>query len=392
MTASPNPSPNPSPAAIASERALTLGILGGGQLGRMLVHAAQRMGLKTLVLDPDANAGAVQASNDAIVAAYDDPAALDALAARCANVTTEFENVPAASLARLGAAGVAVSPPAKAVEIAQDRRAEKRFFAECCFPGILKTARLGYDGKGQVRVTNRAELAAAWDSLKQAACVLEQRVHLAWECSVVLARGKDGQIVSLPLHINTHRNGILHTTHVGMLPDGFPDASGSDFERIYSSVYVKSAFDAAKNIANRLGYVGTLCVEFFVLQDGSLRINEIAPRPHNSGHHSIDSCSVSQFELQARAAVGWPMVAPRLHSPCVMLNLLGDIWFAAGSEAPQEPNWAGVLALPGAHLHLYGKAEARRARKMGHLTVTGASAEDVRATLACAQAILGIAA
>jgi 5-(carboxyamino)imidazole ribonucleotide synthase len=400
-----------------NSRALSLGILGGGQLGRMLVHAAQRMGLCTVVLDPDSEGGAAQASNAAIAAGYGDATALDELAKRCAQVTTEFENVPAASLQRLADAGVAISPPVRAVQIAQDRREEKRFFAECaaqhggpgpvayaviesaadvqtapeaCFPGILKTAQLGYDGKGQVRVANRAELAAAFAALKGVPCVLEQRVDLAWECSVVLARGRDGDIVTLPLHINAHRGGILHTTHVGMLPEGLDSDFRADFEGFYTSPMVKSALDTAKTVASTLSYVGTLCIEFFVLKDGSLRVNEMAPRPHNSGHHSIDSCSVSQFELQARAAIGWPLVQPRLHSPCVMLNLLGDVWFDA-SGRQREPNWPAVLALPGAHLHLYGKTDARRARKMGHLAITGATAAEVQTTLAQAQSILGIA-
>jgi 5-(carboxyamino)imidazole ribonucleotide synthase len=393
---------------MSDSRSQTLGILGGGQLGRMLVHAAQQMGLSTCVLDPDANCGAAQASNASIAAAYDDPTALDQLAQRCAAVTTEFENVPAASLQRLASAGLRVSPNANAVRLAQDRRLEKAFFADCakqggpgpaphavieteadianapeaCLNGVLKTAQMGYDGKGQVRVNSRAELAAAWQQLKRVPCVLEQWVDLAFECSVVLARDSHGHVVNLPLQINEHRFGILHKTWVGL--------KSADLKQNPALVANFVGFDASKTIANKLNYVGVLCVEFFVLRNGLVCINEIAPRPHNSGHHSLNSCTVSQFELQARAAMGWPLVEPRLHSPCIMLNLLGDLWFAQSAQAT-EPNWPALLALPGVHLHLYGKEEARKGRKMGHVNVTGATAAQVLQTVAQVEILLGFA-
>jgi 5-(carboxyamino)imidazole ribonucleotide synthase len=236
-------------------------------------------------------------------------------------------------------------------------------------PGLLKTSRLGYDGKGQRMVGTPAELAAAWAELGAVPCVLEKKLALAHEISVVVARGRDGAVVHLPVQQNLHRDGILAVTQVPA-PD-VPAAAAA------------SAVEMASRLAAVLDYVGVLCVEFFVLADGSLVANEMAPRPHNSGHHSIDSCDVSQFDLQLRTLAGLPLTAPRLHSPAVMLNLLGDLWFDAGSVAgaavAREPDWAAALAEPGVHLHLYGKTEARRARKMGHLTVTAADAPIARA-------------
>jgi 5-(carboxyamino)imidazole ribonucleotide synthase len=240
---------------------------------------------------------------------------------------------------------------------------------------VLKTARLGYDGKGQVRVATREELVAAWDDLKHVPCVLEKLLPLAYECSVIVARAESGALVHLPVQRNLHRGGILAVTevHEGAIPE--PQA--------------KQAIEAARAVADGLHYAGVLCVEFFVLQDGSLVVNEIAPRPHNSGHWSMDASDISQFELQVRTLAGLPLVQPRQHSPAIMLNLLGDLWFRGGDEET-APAWAEVLALPGTHLHLYGKLSARRGRKMGHLNVTGPTADDVRRTALQAAAILGI--
>lgn len=373
-----------------------LGVLGGGQLGRMFVHEAQRMGYSTIVLEPDAASPAGLVSHRHIRAAYDDESALAELARLSAAVTTEFENVPAPVLLAL-ARSRTVSPAAEAVAIAQDRALEKAHFVGCgvpcaphavietpaqleaadggLLPGILKTSRLGYDGKGQARVATRDELRAAWDRLGQVPCVLEKMLPLAAECSVVVARGADGRIVNLPVQRNLHRDGILAVTevHEGNLP--------ADLAR--------QAVDAAKSIARGVRYVGVLCVEFFVLADGGLVVNEMAPRPHNSGHYSQDACDVSQFELQVRTLAGLPLVQPRQHSPAIMLNLLGDLWRGEGGAA-REPDWPAVLALPGAHLHLYGKAQARAGRKMGHLNVTGADVRQVRETALRAAAILGI--
>ncbi|MCJ0765868.1 5-(carboxyamino)imidazole ribonucleotide synthase [Variovorax terrae] len=376
----------------------TLGVMGGGQLGRMFVHAAQRMGYFTAVLDPDAASPAGLVSHHHIQTGYLDPEGLARLAECSAAVTTEFENVPAPALAAL-ALQRPVAPGAEAVAIAQDRAREKAHFVRCgvpcapyavietpeqlaavpdeLLPGILKTARLGYDGKGQQRVATRAELAAAWAGLKGVPCVLEKRLPLAAECSVIVARGWDGAMVHFPPQLNLHRDGILAVTqvHEGNLP----------------KVLVQRSIDATKSIANGLQYVGVLCVEFFVLEDGSLVVNEMAPRPHNSGHYTQDACDVSQFELQVRALAGLPLTPPRQHSPAIMLNLLGDLWFAStAQDAATEPPWARVLALPGTHLHLYGKHEARRGRKMGHLNITGASAAQVRATALEAAQLLGL--
>ena len=242
-------------------------------------------------------------------------------------------------------------------------------------PGILKTARMGYDGKGQVRVKTLEELAQAWDELGRVACVLEKMLPLAHECSVIVARGRDGQIVNLPVQRNLHRDGILAVTEV--------------YEGNLPLAQAQQALEAAKSVAEGLQYVGVLCVEFFVLQDGALVVNEIAPRPHNSGHYSQNGCDVSQFELQVRCMTGLPLVQPRLHSASIMLNLLGDLWFTHGDTA-QTPAWDQVLALPGCHLHLYGKAQAQRGRKMGHLNITATTAEAARATALQAAAIVGI--
>lgn len=370
----------------------TLGVMGGGQLGRMFVQAAHRMGYFTAVLDPDVISPAGLVSHYHIQTDYLDEQGLAQLMQRCAAITTEFENVPAAALTTLGAARP-VAPGAEAVAIAQDRAREKAHFVRCgvacapyavidsavqlaavaddLLPGILKTARLGYDGKGQVRVKNRAELGAAWNELKAVPCVLEKMLPLKAECSVIVARGWDGAMVNLPVQLNLHRDGILAVTSV--------------FEGNLPPALAETAVAAAKAIARELHYVGVLCVEFFVLQDNTLIVNEIAPRPHNSGHYSLDACDQSQFELQVRTLAGLPLVQPRQHSPAIMLNLLGDLWLDN-----KTPPWDQVLTLPGTHLHLYGKLKASKGRKMGHLTITGATTTEVHATTLVAAGMLGI--
>ena len=375
----------------------TLGVMGGGQLGRMFVHAAQQMGYFTAVLDADPASPAGLVAHHHIQADYLDPQGLAQLMQCSAAITTEFENVPADALITL-AAQRPVAPSASAVSVCQDRAAEKRHFARCdvpcapyamiedasrfpavpelLFPGILKTTRLGYDGKGQTRVATRDDLPAAWAALGGVSAVLEKQLPLAYEVSVIVARSAAGQVVHFPLQQNLHRDGILAVTQVPA-----PDLTLAVQQR---------AIDAAERVAESLGYVGVLCVEFFVLKDGSLVANEMAPRPHNSGHYSIDACDLSQFELQVRAMTGAPLMAPRLHSPAVMLNLLGDLWFAAGNADALEPDWPAVLALPGVHLHLYGKAAPRRGRKMGHLTVTASTAEQARTVARQAAAALGL--
>jgi 5-(carboxyamino)imidazole ribonucleotide synthase len=378
----------------------TLGVMGGGQLGRMFVQAAQAMGYFTVVLDPDVISPAGLVSHYHIQTGYLDEQGLVQLMQRCAAITTEFENVPAGALVTLGAARP-TAPSADAVAIAQDRIKEKAHLARSgvpvapyaviesaadlsnvaddLFPGILKTARLGYDGKGQVRVRTRAELAAAWEALKGVPCVLEKMLPLAAECSVIVARGWNGDCVNFAPQLNLHRQGILAVTQAykGNMPE----------------VQVNKAVEATKKIANELHYVGVLCVEFFVLAEGSperaalgpLVVNEMAPRPHNSGHYTLDACDVSQFELQVRTLTGLPLVQPRQHSAAVMLNLLGDLWVDGAT-----PCWDQVLALPGVHLHLYGKLQANKGRKMGHLTVTAASADEANATALQAARLLGI--
>jgi 5-(carboxyamino)imidazole ribonucleotide synthase len=370
--------------------------MGGGQLGRMFVQAAQRMGYFTAVLDPDPTSPAGLVAHYHVQARYTDESGLAQLMQRCAAITTEFENVPAPALVTLGAHRP-VAPSADCVAICQDRLAEKRHFVasgvrcapfapvaeeadlarvdDALLPGILKSARLGYDGKGQVHVADRAALAAAWRELKQVPCVLERRLPLERELSAIVARGADGAVVALPVQQNLHRDGILAVTQVPA-----PDIDAATQQR---------AIDAATRLATGMGYVGVLCVEFFVLADDSLVANEMAPRPHNSGHYSVDACDVSQFELQVRCLAGLPLPAPRLHSSAVMLNLLGDLWFdAQGRE--RTPPWRDVLALPGAHLHLYGKAGARRGRKMGHLTITAADAAGARRVARQAAELLGL--
>ena len=382
----------------------TLGVMGGGQLGRMFVHAAQRLGYFTAVLDPDAQSPAGQVSHHHIQADYTDAAGLSQLASLCAAVTTEFENVPAASLQTL-AASRPVAPSAAAVAIAQNRIDEKAHLMACAsvsgvrcapyavietaaqlqavpadlLPGILKTARMGYDGKGQVRVKTAAELAAAWADLKGVPCVLEKMLPLKAELSVIVARGWDGAVVSFAPQRNVHVGGILAVTHA--YASNMPLAEA------------ERAQAATEFIAKQINYVGVLCVEYFIIDDGSeqgaLVVNEIAPRPHNSGHYTMDACDVSQFDLQVYAMAGLPLPRPRQHSPAIMLNLLGDVWFD-GTGKSRTPDWQAVLALPGTHLHLYGKLEARPGRKMGHINITGADVAGVKAVARAVADILDL--
>ena len=369
-----------------------LGVMGGGQLGRMFVHAAQATGYFTAVLDPDAASPAGLVSHVHIQTPYLDEQGLAQLAQRCAAITTEFENVPAPALLALSATRH-TAPSGEAVGIAQDRAQEKAHFVRCgvpcapyavletpaqlaaipddLLPGILKTTRLGYDGKGQARVTTRAELAAAWGEMKHVACVLEKMLPLKAECSVIVARGQDGTCVNLPVQLNLHREGILAVTEA--------------YEGNMPLALAERAIVAAKSIAEGLQYVGVLCVEFFVLADDSLVVNEMAPRPHNSGHYSINACDQSQFDLQVRTLANLPLVQPRQLSPASMLNLLGDLWVNGVT-----PPWDDLLALPGTHLHLYGKSQASKGRKMGHLNITGATVAEVRATALAAAKLLGI--
>ena len=349
----------------------TLGILGGGQLGRYFVIAARTMGYGTIVLEPDSAAPAGKVADEHIVAEFDDESALRRLASTCAVVTTEFENPPATSMQWLTQHTI-VHPSASAVAVSQDRRSEKSFLidsgipvAPCTvietdddvigaaafqYPAILKTARMGYDGKGQHSVAGHGQLAAAWSQLGRQPCVLEQRLALDGEVSVVLARDVHGQIATFPTAQNTHVNGVLDCT---VVPCSLPGAT-----------------ELGAKIAVALDYVGVLAVEMFIV-DGQLLVNELAPRPHNSGHWTLDAARTSQFEQQVRAVCGVGLGDPSICVPAVaMVNLLGDLW------ARGEPDWSRVLADPQASLHLYGKTSARPGRKMGHLTVTAETPDE----------------
>ena len=375
-----------------------LGLLGGGQLGRMFCMAAQTLGFKVCVLDPGADSPAGAVADRQIRAGYEDPAALQELGRLCRAATTEFENVPAGALDLL-AEHCVVSPAGASVAIAQDRIVEKAFVRDCAiavapyaevrsaadlrhadaalFPGILKAARLGYDGKGQARVADRDAARAAFESFGAVPCVLERQLPLAMEVSVVIARGFDGLAAAYPVSENVHRGGILAVSTV-------PARISQDL--------AWRATDAAQRIAQAMNYVGVLCVEFFVLSDGSLVVNEMAPRPHNSGHYTIDACVSSQFEQQARVMAGLPLGSVRQHEPAVMVNLLGDLWFRdPQARDPVEPDWSLVLRHPQAKLHLYGKAEPRRGRKMGHVTVLGTSVDEAMHDAVRIERALGIA-
>ena len=344
----------------------TIGIIGGGQLGRMLAMAAARLNFRTIILEPQTDCPAAQVSNEQIVAAYDDPAALSELAKRCDVVTYEFENIPVTAAEKL-AAEVAVYPPPKALEMAQDRLTEKRFINGCGIPtarfhaidsqadleaaladfggqGVLKTRRLGYDGKGQRVYRSAADSTeGGYAALGGVPLILESLISFEREISIIAARGMDGTIACYDPAENVHRNGILHTS---TLPSGISEQTAA------------AAREAAEKILTALGYVGVIGIEFFVLADGSLIANEMAPRVHNSGHWTEAACVISQFEQHIRAVTGLALGNAGRHSDCVMTNLIGD-------DILTLPEW---LARDNALVHLYGKTEARPGRKMGHVT------------------------
>ncbi|MDL2405563.1 5-(carboxyamino)imidazole ribonucleotide synthase [Rhizobium calliandrae] len=346
--------------------AKTIGIIGGGQLGRMLAMAAARLNFRTIILEPQADCPAAQVANDQIVAAYDDPAALAELAKRCDLVTYEFENVPVAATHKL-AEDIAVYPPPKALEIAQDRLTEKRFINDCGIltarfhavdsqtdldaaladfggQGVLKTRRLGYDGKGQRVYRSSADSAeGSYAALGGVPLILESFVAFEREISIIAARGLDGSVACYDPAENIHRNGILHTS---TLPANI------------SAETAAAARVAAEKILAALGYVGVIGIEFFALSDGSLIANEMAPRVHNSGHWTEAACVVSQFEQHIRAVTGLPLGNPVRHSDCVMQNLIGDDIHSVAEWLREDD----VL------VHLYGKTESRPGRKMGHIT------------------------
>jgi len=364
-----------------------LGVLGGGQLGRMFAMAAHTLGYRVTVLDPDPHSPAAHSADRHLCADYDDPEALAELGRTCAAVTVEFENVATSSLEQLARGRCTVRPDAHAVSIAQDRIAEKNFLqkhgfpvapfivlsnagdldADFQFPALLKRSRLGYDGKGQAQIPGQPQLASAWHAFNNTPCVLEQRLPLQQELSVILVRSIDGATVCYPVAENRHAGGILD---VSIAP-----------ARI-SLALAQQATEMAASLAERLNYCGVLAVEFFVLQGDKLIINEFAPRPHNSGHYTLNACVTSQFEQQVRALCGLPLGDARLVSPAVMVNLLGELWQQG------EPRWETVLQHPQIKLHLYGKETPRAGRKMGHYTCVDASAEAALAVAIQVQAQL----
>ena len=367
-----------------------LGMLGGGQLGRFFVTAAHELGYKVTVLDPDKNSPAGKIADVHLCAVYDDAIALKSIAETCAAVTTEFENVPAATLEKLAESTI-VRPSAASVAIAQNRVLEKNFIKQAglpvapfvvintatdlpnddseLYPAILKVARFGYDGKGQARVKSKTEAEKAFADFKHEICVLEQMLPLDLEVSVVLARDAQGGIAAFPTVENTHLNGILD---ISIAPARC------------SEVIKANAQELAKKLANELDYVGVLGVEFFVVGT-QLLVNEIAPRPHNSGHYTIDACITNQFEQQVRVMTGLALGNPSLHSNAVMVNILGDSWLNNA-----EPAWDKALAHSDLKLHLYSKEEPRRSRKMGHFTVIGQDKQTVLNTALIARSELNI--
>jgi 5-(carboxyamino)imidazole ribonucleotide synthase len=352
-----------------------LGMLGGGQLGRFFVIAAHEMGYRVAVLDPDADSPAGKIAELHLCAEYGDRSALDKLAASCAAISTEFENVPAETLHYL-ARSLPVHPAASAVAVCQHRVQEKDFLRDNglphapyagiatesdfdkvsseMYPAILKVARFGYDGKGQARVADRRQAQAAFAAFKGEPCVLEKQMQLDAEVSVVLARDSQGNIQAFNPAENIHRNGILD---ISIVP-----------ARVTADI-LEQARTLARKVAEKLNYIGVLGVEFFVCS-GSLYVNEMAPRPHNSGHYTLDACITNQFEQQVRAMCGLPLGDARQHSPAVMVNLLGDVWRAG------EPHWSVLLQKKSLKLHLYGKQQARAGRKMGHFTVLAQGMDD----------------
>lgn len=380
-----------------------LGILGGGQLGRMFIHEAQSLGYKVCVLDPDPLSPGGAVAEKHLCADYGDQSRLEEMANLCAAVSTEFENVPAKTLDYFQSKSIFVAPTSQCVSIAQDRVLEKDFLQQCSlqsgigpvphhviarqsdialvpnhlYPAILKTARMGYDGKGQITVLDANELEKAWQSLGKLVCVLEKRMLLSFEVSALIVRAHDGQVTAYPIAENVHRNGILHTTTV-------PSPSLAHHPDLPEKIIA-----ASYEIAKKMDYVGVLCVEYFILQDGTVAVNEVAPRPHNSGHYTMDACVTSQFEQQVRAMARLPLGDVTLMEPVAMLNVLGDVWFENGQT--REPRWNEVLAHPSAKLHLYGKASPKMGRKMGHINCLGKGIDEAREACVAVAHDLGIA-
>lgn len=362
----------------------TIGILGSGQLGRMLAIAARQLGYRIAVFSPESNTPAGQIADREIAASYEDLDAVRAFAKSVDAVTLEFENVPAAAAVAIDTI-VPLRPGAAVLYTTQHRLREKTFLrangfpvtdfaaiteslpAHNNYPAILKTAGFGYDGKGQFKVANNEELQLAWDRLDRQPCVLEALVEFERELSVVAARGVDGAFVNYGVFENSHRNHILDiTTAPAILP----------------ARSFKDALEITRGIFEQLDIVGVACVELFLKPDGTILVNEIAPRPHNSGHITIDASITSQFEQQLRAVCGLPLGDTRFHTPAAMANLLGDLWY------PAKPNWSGLLRFPEVRLHLYGKDKPLPGRKMGHISALGKSGVHAAAIVRAARAAL----
>lgn len=365
----------------------TIGMLGSGQLGRMFTQVARRMGYRVHVLSPTAGSPTGQLAEVEVVADYADAEAVGRFAAAVDVVTLEFENIPSASL-EAAAAHAPVRPGVRALHLTQHRAREKRFLAELGVPHVsfaevpaggdvaaaiaavgtpcvVKTAGFGYDGKGQVRVDGDNGLAAAAALAAEQPVVVERFVALAAELSVVAARGLDGRVAAFAAAHNRHVDHILDLSSAPMALE---------------PTLARHASEVTTAVLEGLELVGVACVEFFLDEGGRLLVNEIAPRPHNSGHLTIEGAETSQFEQQLRAVTGLPLGSTAPRAPAAMANLLGDLWLAG------DPDWAAALAVPGASLHLYGKAGARAGRKMGHLTATAATLEDAERRALAARA------
>jgi 5-(carboxyamino)imidazole ribonucleotide synthase len=378
--------PQPSPILPGA----TIGVFGSGQLGRMLALAARRMGYRIHTFSPDRHSPTGQVADLEVSASYADQDAVRAFVQGVDVVTFEFENVPAHVAMIAKEEGVPVRPSGRVLRTAQNRLREKTFFAEAGLPvtpfvavrsltellnaletiglpAILKTAAFGYDGKGQVRIEQPGDASAAWEALAGQEAILEGYVPFEREVSVVAARGVDGSFAHYGVIENLHHSHILD---VSIAPGRVPRAVAAEAVRL------------AQAVMEKLDVVGVLCVEFFLCRDGRLLINEIAPRPHNSGHWTIEGAITSQFEQQLRTVCGLPLGSTEIVRPTVMVNLLGDLWQAG------DPNWMALLAFPTARLHLYGKQSARPGRKMGHITLTAPTIDEALETALAARAAL----
>jgi 5-(carboxyamino)imidazole ribonucleotide synthase len=372
----------------SGELAQTVGVAGGGQLGRMIALEARRMGIRVVVLANNQDDPGAQVADEVVVGEIHDPDALTRLAARCDVLTMDTEHVPAQALAALE--GVRVLPGPSVFEVVQDRHAQRCFLAASGvpqprnspvsdvtslhagaaalgFPCVLKARRSGYDGRSQAKIDSPDQAEAAWNSLGNVPAILEEFVDFSMEISVLLARTPSGEVQLYPVAENLHHRRVLYRTQV-------PATASVDV--------TQAATALASTIASRLNHVGLLAIEFFVTRDGRVLVNELAPRPHNSGHFTFSNCVTSQFEQHVRAICGLPLGETTLLRPTVMLNLLGELWGAGA------PDWTPVLQLPSAKLHLYGKAVAAPGRKMGHVLFSAPTLEEANRLADAAVALL----